>query len=271
MLSILRRAATLLTQVGRTGLVSEYQARAAAVSKAVFAHCYDGQFFADVPLSTGSSTSLRRGYSQVAQVWGVLCGAIEQGPECRRILASAFDHTESPSPRFSVCSYPMQHYAFRALALHDDLYEILYHSRWDPWHKMLDKNLTTWEEDDVNGRSDCHQWSSLPIYEFLAEVAGLTPLEAGWKAVQFAPRLRLQKRLYAKVALGSRGCAEVEWRPSEAKGPPPQVSDAESRSRGAGTVVILRLPESLKIVSKRSNGEIIDCGITSRLTYVDGP
>ena len=265
----LRRAASLLTQVGRTGLVAEYQARAASVSNAVFRHCYDGQYFTDIP-TAGRSAKPNRRYSQVAQVWGILCAAIDQGPKerTRRILASAFGQTPSvkgsSAPRFSVCSYPMQHYAFRALALQDDLYDAIYHSRWDPWRKMLDKHLTTWEEDDINSRSDCHQWSSLPIYEFLAEVAGLTPLEPGWKVVRFSPRLKLQKRLYARVEMGRTGCAEIEWRPNEPEGELPRASEGQG-----GSVVTLRLPKPLKVMSQRSNGEISDCGVLSHLSYVD--
>ena len=253
----LRRAATLLGQVGRRSLAEEYRNRAEHATEAIMEACFDGQYFTD-----SLACSSARTYSQVGQIWGALtCQDQLCKRGSKRILEAAF----APDTSMAICSYPMQHYAFRALALHDNLYESLYHSRWDPWRKMLAKNLTTWEEDDVNARSDCHQWSSLPIYEFLSEVAGLSPLKPGWKTVRFAPRMKVQKRLYAKVVLGRMGCAEVEWRPCEKNDP--RWHGVEGGKEGA-TCVTLRLPRSLRVINRRS-GRDVDCGTVSHVTYCE--
>lgn len=61
----------------------------------------------------------------------------------------------------------MQFYALRAFAIvGDGVYEEMRAQVWNPWRRMLRNNLTTWEEDDVRQRSECHAWGSVPIYEF---------------------------------------------------------------------------------------------------------
>jgi hypothetical protein len=125
----------------------------------------------------------------------------------------------------------MKFYAMRAYA-QAGVYDDIYHSIFSPWHKMLDQNLSTWEEDDVTARSDCHAWSALPIYEYLSEVSGLTPNEAGWRTVKFAPRIRLYSNMDVIVPLGNKGLAQVTWS---------TVQDGDVRIR-------LSLPSEMNVV-----------------------
>jgi hypothetical protein len=76
---------------------------------------------------------------------------------------------------------------------------------------MLANNLSTWEEDDVRQRSDCHAWGSVPIYEYCTEVAGISPIAYGCSKILFKPRLHLTGTLQAKVALGHDNMATVSW------------------------------------------------------------
>ncbi|KAJ5657273.1 uncharacterized protein N7484_000922 [Penicillium longicatenatum] len=199
---VLRQAARLLRDVGRPGNADEYDSRAEALVTAIREHCFDGQFFTDSTLTVASEDS----YSQHCQVFAVLCGAAL--PDDReRILMGSFDN-----PDFSKCSYVMRFYLLRALAMAGDkAYERVWNEMWAPWRGMLANNLSTWEEDDVRQRSDCHAWGSVPIYEYCTEVAGIFPIAYGCSKILFKPRLHLTGTLQAKVALGHDNMATVSW------------------------------------------------------------
>lgn len=199
---VLKQAARLLRQVGRAGNATEYEERAEAVVKAIKKHCYDGEFFTDSTADIANDLA----YSQHCQVFATLAGVIPPS-EASQLLTNAFSN-----PKFSKCSYVMIFYALRAFAVAgDETYEHFYKTIWNPWRKMLKNNLTTWEEDDVRQRSDCHAWGSVPVYEFCAEVAGVQPLEPGCKKILFKPRLSLSDELEAKIALGKDNLAVVKW------------------------------------------------------------
>ncbi|KAK8847728.1 hypothetical protein IAR55_005587 [Kwoniella newhampshirensis] len=229
----LERVVTLCKQVGRPAQIDEYSSRAKRTIGAVKAHCFDGQAFTD------SEASRKGPYSQQSQVWAVLSGCIS-GEDAKRLVIQAFIETND----FAVCSYPMMHYAFRALA-EVDLYDQHFHALWEPWRAMLRNNLTTWEEDSVTMRSDCHEWSSLPIWEYTAEVAGLRPLEPGWSKLLFSPRLSLLPSLSASINLGKRGLAHVEW----------------TTSQGGSMAVSIKLPENLHLISQLPDGREVDHGV----------
>ncbi|KAM0272890.1 hypothetical protein ACHAQH_008518 [Verticillium albo-atrum] len=205
----LRHAATLQSTFGRPALAREYLERSESVIQAVRRHCFDGDAFTD---SVASSKPSRSGYSQQIQMWAVLCGAVE-GPKAQKLLRRCFQ----PNGGFVKASVSMSFYMLRALSVAGgDVYDECFHQFWDPWVKQLDLGVTTWEEDSVSQRSDCHAWGSAPIFEYMAEVAGIRPSEAGWAEISFRPRLRLFANFAATVPLGApggklRGLAHVCW------------------------------------------------------------
>lgn len=199
---VLRQAAALVRPVGRPGHADEYEARAEAAVRAVRAHCYDGRFFTDSTADVAGEGA----YSQHCQVFGVLCGAVPADDRARILREALADQ------RFSRCSYVMKFYVLRALALAgDEAYEAFWPTIWDPWRKMLTNNLSTWEEDDVRQRSDCHAWGSVPIHEFCTELAGVHVIAPGATKILFKPRLRLSSPLDAVVAVGRDNLASVTW------------------------------------------------------------
>ncbi|KAF8851309.1 Six-hairpin glycosidase [Acephala macrosclerotiorum] len=242
----LKQAATLLRQVGRPAHADEYESRAESLLVAVRKHCYDGYFFTDSTADIADDLA----YSQHCQVFAVLCGAAQQ-QDCARLLTESF-----AEPRFSKCSYMMKFYAFRAFALAgDEVYESLFEPMLDPYRKMLVNNLTTWEEDDVRQRSDCHAWGSVPVYEYCTEVAGIQLIGPGPTKVLFKPRLNLSQAVEAKIALGADNLATVAW-----------ITEDSGRKR-----VDLLLEKPIEVTSRLPGGEEIEHGIVNCLKLVYNP
>jgi hypothetical protein len=237
---VLRQTAQLVRAVGRPGHADEYEARAESLVQAIRTHCFDGRFFTDSTAEVADVLS----YSQHCQVFAVLCGACQ--PENRApLLTDSF-----ADPLFSKCSYVMQFYALRALALAgDDVYEEAWSRVWVPWRAMLANNLSTWEEDDVRQRSDCHAWGSVPIYEYCTELAGVKPVAPGAAKVLFKPRVRLSEAIDAKVALGKDNLAMVRWS---------TMVDGEKE-------IELRLKKAIEVVSQLPGSGKEEHGIIDRL------
>lgn len=108
----------------------------------------------------------------------------------------------------------MTFYTLRALSV-AGLYGEQFNHFWGPWREQLRLGVTTWAEDLLNQRSDCHVWGSAPIYEFVIEVVGIRPVD-GWTALEFKPRINLYRDFEAKVPLkmvkGKHiGICHVSW------------------------------------------------------------
>jgi hypothetical protein len=167
---VLKQAAQLLCDIGRPGNASEYVSRFESLIHAVRTHCFDGKFFTNSTADIADNFA----YSQHCQVFAVLSGAAMPG-DYERLLTQSF-----ADRKFSKCSYMMQYYDLRPFSLAGDTaYEGFWASVWDPWRQMLTNNLSTWEEDDVRQRSDCHAWGSVRIYEYCTELAGVRPISPG--------------------------------------------------------------------------------------------
>ncbi len=117
--------------------------------------------------------------SQHAQVWAVLSGCAE-GDEAKRLMRACMRDSN-----LLKCSYSMQFFLFRALELagvYDEFPE-----KWAPWRRLLEQHVTTWPEDFVNQRSECHGWSAVPLYELVHVVLGIRPDTPGFASVVIAP------------------------------------------------------------------------------------
>ena len=240
---VLKEVAKLVRQVSRPGYAVEYEGRAEALVTAIRKHCYNGQFFTDSTVDVADELS----YSQHCQVFAILCGA-SACKERAQLLNDSFS-----DPRFSKCSYVMRFYAHRAFAIAgDESYDSFWPQAWDPWRKMLSNNLSTWEEDDVRHRSDCHAWGSVPIYEFCTELAGVKPLAPGCSKLLFKPRVRLSEAISVKVALGRDNVASVSWKTEE---------NGEKHIK-------LHLVTAVALTSQLPGQPEEDHGVTDRLTLV---
>ncbi|KAL4881054.1 Six-hairpin glycosidase [Aspergillus karnatakaensis] len=207
----------LLTATGRPSLAQEYQSRAENINKALLTHCFDSQFFTDGLAATALPET---DYSQNSQVWAVLCGAAKGHLACQIMTECTAPPNTLPSSarkiNFTKASTAMSFYTLRALSLASaGLYNTRFHTFWDPWRSQLAQNLTTWVEDSVSNRSDCHAWGSSLLHEALVEVAGV---RNEGDVIVFRPRVSLFERFEAKVPVVRDGgicLLGVRWEPKE--------------------------------------------------------
>ncbi|KAM0432456.1 hypothetical protein ACHAQK_009681 [Fusarium lateritium] len=195
----------------RPCLASEYSQRASRIANALKTHCFDGRYFTD---TLASESDPKTDISQHSQVWAVLGGAVG-GLAAQTLLRDVLRSPRYGEDSLVKTSISMSFYTLRAISTAGgNLYDDLFTGFWQPWRDQLALNLTTWEEDDVSQRSDCHAWGSAPIHEFLAEVAGVKPAQAGWDRIRFAPRLGLYPSFKATVPFyreGKINLAKVSW------------------------------------------------------------
>jgi hypothetical protein len=168
----LATAAELMEVTGRTDVGGEYRQRSQAVVERLEAMTWDPETerFRD---GVGSS-----GFSQHAQAWALLAGLPATG---RKPLAMRMVQDSD----LSQASYPGLFAVQQALAK-EGLGEA-FQSYWDRWKDMVACHLTTWEEDSVGRRSDCHAWGSLPLYVFAAHILGVRPGRPGFGEIIVAP------------------------------------------------------------------------------------
>lgn len=196
----LQAAADVAEYVGRPGIAGEYRARAMAVREAVRRYCIDETGM----VMDGPDV---REYSQHGQVFGLLTGTLtlEQGQDN---LQKTLDRPEE----YAQCSVAMAYYLFRALETaglypETDRY-------WDIWREMVKNNMTTCVEDNVRGRSDCHAWGALALYELPAIVLGVRPTAPGFAQAEIRPVLGHFTWAKGEVAT-PLGTVEVSWKKAE--------------------------------------------------------
>jgi alpha-L-rhamnosidase len=171
----LMRAAELFRAYEREDLANRCEERASSLIDAVREKCWDSErrMFADTPE--------KKSFSQHANTFAVLAGAVE-GDEAtdlvRRMVADKTLVQASTYFRFYVLR------AMKATGLGEE-----YLAQLGPWRTMLDLGLTTFAEKPDPTRSDCHAWSSSPVYELLATVCGVESASPGFATVRIEPHL----------------------------------------------------------------------------------
>ena len=79
----------------------------------------------------------------------------------------------------------MKFYLFRALEK-TNLYEYT-DMYWNSWREMIKNNATTCTEAETYGRSECHAWGSLALYELPSAILGVKSASAGYRTLTVKP------------------------------------------------------------------------------------
>lgn len=177
----LAKAAELNTFAGRHDTAREYLERRDALVAAVRTHCFDPAtgFFLDGPrgdndnnndAGPGAGTNL----SQHVQIFAVLAGCMDNDQDGEQAKRQLVRRTILQREEYGLAkaSFALGFYLFRAAAavgVYDECWPALI----APWETMLAQNLTTWAESEFMVRSDCHGWSSTPLWEIATEVLGV--------------------------------------------------------------------------------------------------
>ncbi len=200
----LQAAAKLAEYLDRESVAKEYEQRAEAVKESIRRHCIgENGLYQDGP---GFEE-----YSQHCQVFAVLTGTAGQ-EEGKRILTEVTDSYYGAGKEYPRCSVAMAYYMFRALE-QVGLYERT-ERLWDVWREMVKNNGTTCVENDTDGRSDCHAWGSLALYELPAVVLGVRPTAPGYAEFSVKPQAGYYTSAEGEV-ITPKGLVRVAWKKAE--------------------------------------------------------
>lgn len=196
----LNAAAEMCDTTGRPGLAADYRQRAQGMIENVRRYCYDDE------VGLYRNTPSTKEYSQHTTLWAILSGAVS-GKEAGELIDRTFDgHVP-----VAICSFSMSYYMFRALEL-AGRYDAYAARQLQGWETMLDWHCTTWCENPDSPRSECHGWSSAPIYEFSSMVLGVYPTADGYGSVRVKPHVHSFDLTWAKGTVPTPyGIISVAW------------------------------------------------------------
>lgn len=195
----LKAAAEICDTLGRPERAVEYRRRAEDMIVAINAHCYDKE------AGLYRHSPLYAEYGQHTTVWAILSGAVT-GEDAAQLI----DRTYDGHVPVATCAFSMNYYQFRAL-------ELAGRYNYAPnafagWEKMLDLHCTTWCENPDWPRSECHGWSSAPVYEFSEMVLGVYPTGDGYTSVRIKPHIDDLGLTWAKGTVPTPyGAISVSW------------------------------------------------------------
>lgn len=172
----------------------EYLVQAERTRKAVYNMCYDysSGLLADIPLDDPSKALYKHGvFSQHTNIMGILTDAFPED-DVPKVMEKILSDTTLVNTTIYFRFYLFQ--ALQKAGMGDRYTEML-----GTWERMLENGLTTFQESDVLDRSDCHAWSSSPLYHFLSLVAGIVPAEPGFKSVNISPALGPLQQIHVRM------------------------------------------------------------------------
>ena len=196
----LREAADLCRVLGYWDVAGRHTQLADSISESVNEVLFDRE------AGLYNDTTTRNDKSQHAQVWAVLAG-IAKGERARKVMSECLE--ESGLAQVSFC---MEYYMLRALEKVGAYGRSC--DRWKLWRDLLAQHVTTWPEDPVTCRSECHAWSAVPLYEYTACGLGLTPAAPGFSKLRVGPKMLWLKQFGGRIET-PLGWVSIEWKIEE--------------------------------------------------------
>ena len=174
----LRHAAEILSFSSKPEMAAEYIKRADEICASVNRLCRNGDgFYTESPEN--------KQVSQITNILAILAGALS-GNDATALMQKLLE----PKDWFGQVDLFLHIYLFEALektGLQNYFYREL-----SEWKLMKDRGMTSFAEvplewGEENQRSECHPWSSSPVYHFFRTVCGIKPLAFGHREVVIEP------------------------------------------------------------------------------------
>ncbi len=182
----LERASELYDYFGYNEEAIKYSGMAENIKSSVYTLCWDNSsgLMADTPD--------KEDFSQHTNIFSILTDCVPES-EQQKLMMQVLNNQELIQTTIYYKFYLFEALYKTGLANN-------YLSMLNTWENMLEEGLTTFAEGDYEERSDCHAWSSSPLYHFLSIVAGIRPDSPGYKTIRIEPALGHLNKLDVKVA-----------------------------------------------------------------------
>lgn len=202
-LGALKQAADLETAVGDAGLAKADAGKAATLSAAIQANCWDASrgLYADDPSHTI--------FSQHTNALAVLYDVAPQAQAAAVLQKVSKPKGVDAPDGILESSYYFSWYlihAFEHAGLGDRYLDQL-----QTWRDLARLNYTTWPEQRGTTRSDTHAWSAHPTTDLVEIVAGIQPASPGYASARIAPHVGGLKAFDA-VAATPKGGVRVRYK-----------------------------------------------------------
>lgn len=170
----LQQAAALERVVGDQACARRWQNEAGNLARAMLGCCYHAP--------SGLLADDRRlgSFSEHAQAMGLLAGVL-RGRAARKVRQVLAQGTLRPA-----ATIYFSHYVLEALAAGGE--EAGFMQRLALWKSLPQMGFKTPYEAPGATRSDCHAWSSHPLYHLYATVGGVRPGSFGFRTVRIRPQ-----------------------------------------------------------------------------------
>lgn len=169
----LQAAADLEGHYGSSLCARHYNALAKETGRAI------RQTFWNAEQQAFADDAGHRHYSQHAQSLAVIAGLVPRHQRKRLMRKALTD------PAFAKATIYFRYYLFEALYRSGLGREL--RNQYALWTDLLDRGLFTMLEQNEPSRSDCHGWGAHAVHHMVASLAGVRPIQPGFKRVRIEP------------------------------------------------------------------------------------